>query len=54
MPQRAYESLGKYDRYRPYSSKGTQSTVVQVWDIDRGAWRSFDINFVQTFEQVEE
>ncbi len=54
MPQGAYESLANYDRYRPYSSKGTQSTVVQVWDIDKGAWRSFDINFVQVFEQVEE
>ena len=50
MPQGAYESL----RYRPYTSKGTQSSVVQVWDIDKGAWRSFDINFVQIFEQVEE
>lgn len=54
MPQGAYESLGNYDRYRPYTSKGTQSTVVQAWDIDKSAWRSFDINFVQIFEQVED
>ncbi len=25
MPSGAYESLGNYDRYRPYTSKGTQS-----------------------------
>ena len=54
MPSRAYESLGNYDRYRPYTSKGTQSSVVQAWDTEKGAWRSFDINFVQNFEQIEE
>jgi hypothetical protein len=54
MPSQAYESLGNYDRYRPYTSKGTQSSVVQVWDTEKGAWRSFDINFVQSFEQIEE
>jgi hypothetical protein len=54
MPSGAYESLGNYDRYRPYTSKGTQSSVVQAWDTEKGAWRSFDINFVQNFEQIEE
>ena len=54
MPQQAYDSLGNYDRYRPVTSKGTQSTVVQVWDVDKGAWRSFDINMVESFEQVKE
>tara|TARA_R100000995_G_C3422114_1_gene94453 strand:+ start:349 stop:636 length:288 start_codon:yes stop_codon:yes gene_type:complete len=54
MPSGTYESLGNYDRYRPYTSKGTQSSVVQVWDTEKGAWRSFDINFVQSFEQIEE
>ena len=54
MPQQAYDSLGNYDRYRPVTSKGTKSTVVQVWDVDKGAWRSFDINLVESFEQVEE
>ncbi len=54
MPQGAYESLGNYDRYRPYTHKGVQSSVVQVWDVDKGAWRSFDINYVKSFEQVKE
>ena len=54
MPQGAYQSLGNYDRYRPYTAKGTQSSVVQVWDVDKGAWRSFDIDFVKSFEQVKE
>ena len=54
MPSGVYESLGNYDRYRPYTSKGTQSSVVQAWDTDKGAWRSFDINFVQSFEQIED
>jgi hypothetical protein len=54
MPQKAFDSLGNYDRYRPYTSKGTQSTVVQVWDVDKGAWRSFDIDFVKRFTLIEE
>ena len=54
MPSGVYESLGNYDRYRPYTSKGTQSSVVQAWDTDKGAWRSFDINFVESFEQIED
>tara|TARA_Y100001963_G_C6533598_1_gene332231 strand:- start:267 stop:458 length:192 start_codon:yes stop_codon:yes gene_type:complete len=54
MPQGAYESLANYDRYRPYTHKGVQSSVVQVWDVDKGAWRSFDINYVKSFEQVKE
>ena len=54
MPQGAYKSLGNYDRYRPYTSKGTQSTVVQVWDVDNGAWRSFDINYIRVFEAIKD
>ena len=54
MPYRAYKSLGNYDRYRPYTHQGIQSTVVQVWDVDSGAWKSFDINFVKSFEQIKE
>jgi len=54
MPRQAYDSLGSYDRYRPITSKGTRSTVVQVWDTDKAAWRSFDIDMVESFEQVKE
>ena len=54
MPFGAYKSLGNYDRYRPYTQKGTQSTVVQVWDVDNGAWRSFDIRFLKVFEPIKD
>ena len=54
MPSGAYKSLGNYDRYRPYTQKGTQSTVVQVWDVDNGAWRSFDIRLLKVFEPIKD
>ena len=54
MPSGAYKSLGNYDRYRPFTYKGTTSTVVQVWDVDNNEWRSFDIKLLRVFEPIKD
>ena len=54
MPSGAYKSLGNYDRYRPVTYKGDTSTVVQVWDVDINAWRSFDIRLLKVFEPIKD
>ena len=48
MPIGSFKSLGNLDRYE------LQSDIVPVWDMVKNAWRSFDINTIINFDEVQE
>lgn len=48
MPIDSFRSLGNLDRYE------IESDVVPVWDMGKGAWRSFDIRTVLNFNEIQE